>query len=157
MAGGWLEMLSVHGLQLPASKYVAFWRIRFWALFSSMSLQEITKAYRKVVELFKQNLAKFQVAPVPNQGPGDSGSITAMTQDILILLLPHLSSADANALFQACLSSEVLGNKDNGVQKRGYKILAKLVDIGKVTVDAENILSRLDELAEGLAPAAKKV
>lgn len=47
--------------------------------------------------------------------------------------------------------------KDNGVQKRGYKILAKLVESGKVSVDAEAILRQLDELADGLAPAAKKV
>jgi ribosomal RNA-processing protein 12 len=81
-----------------------------------------------------------------------------MTQDILILLLAlPLCSTDATALFQACLSSEILGSKDNGVQKRGYKILAKLADSGKVAIDAENILGRLDELAEGLSPAAKKV
>ena len=80
-----------------------------------------------------------------------------MTQDILILLLPYLSTKDATELFQMCLSSDILGGKDNGVQKRGYKILAKLVHSGKVTVDAEPILGQLDKLVEGLAPAAKKV
>lgn len=83
--------------------------------------------------------------------------MTAMTQDILILLQPYLSSADANALFETCLSSEILGSKDNGVQKRGYKILSKLLEGGKVTIDAEEVLGQLDELVEGLAPAAKKV
>lgn len=90
-------------------------------------------------------------------GPDDIGSVTAMTQDILILLLPYLSSADANALFHTCLSADILGGKDNGVQKRGYKILAKLVDSGKVDVDAESVLGQLDKLGEGLAAAAKKV
>jgi len=108
------------------------------------------------VDLFKQNLAKSQVCPV-NNVPDDSGSVTAVTQDILILLLPYLSSTDATALFQECLSSEILVSKDNGVQKRGYKILAKLVDSGKVAVDAETVLSQLDGFTEGLAPAAKKV
>jgi ribosomal RNA-processing protein 12 len=108
------------------------------------------------VDLFKQNLAKSQVAPADN-GPDDSGSVTAMTQDILILLLPSVSSTDATTLFQMCLSSEILGSKDNGVQKRGYKILAKLIESGKVTVDAEPVLSLLNDLAEQLVPAAKKV
>ena len=106
------------------------------------------------MDLFKQNLAKATPA---NNAPDDSGSVTAITQDILILLLPYLLFVDATALFQMCLSSEILGGKDNGVQKRGYKILAKLVDGRKVKVDAERILGQLDGLAEGLAPAAKKV
>lgn len=83
--------------------------------------------------------------------------MTATTQDILILLLPHLAPSDGTALFQLCLSSEVLGCKDNGVQKRGYKILAKLVEGGKVPVDAEPVLRQLDQLVDGLTPAAKKV
>jgi ribosomal RNA-processing protein 12 len=108
------------------------------------------------VDLLKQNLAKSQGASA-NTGPDDSGSVTATTQDILILLLPYLSSTDATALFQMCLSSDILGGKDNGIQKRGYKILAKLVDSRKITVDAETVLGQLDGFAEGLAPAAKKV
>lgn len=83
--------------------------------------------------------------------------MTAMTQDIIILLLPYLSSVDAEALFQMCLSPEILGNKDNGVQKRGYKTLAKLAESGKVNVNPEEVFVTLDEQVDGLAPAAKKV
>ncbi|EGO00192.1 hypothetical protein SERLA73DRAFT_122251 [Serpula lacrymans var. lacrymans S7.3] len=114
--------------------------------------QEIAKAYNKVLELFKQNLANAQSAPASQGG----GSITAMTQDLLILLLPHLSEVDATSLFQTCLSKDILSNKDNGVQKRGYKTLAKLLSSGKVPVEVQSTLSRLDELAEGLLAAAKK-
>lgn len=104
-------------------------------------------------------MANSRLAPsyLNGNSNNDAGSVTATTQDILILLLPYLSSTDATALFQLCLSAEVLGGKDNGVQKRGYKILAKLVESGKITVDAETVLHTLDELADGLAPAAKKV
>ncbi|KII92412.1 hypothetical protein PLICRDRAFT_172507 [Plicaturopsis crispa FD-325 SS-3] len=118
--------------------------------------QEITQAYRKVVDLFKQNMATSQNFHPPSNGSGETGSVTATTQDLLILLLPYLSSADATALFQLCLIPEVLCSKDNGVQKRGYKILAKLLESGKVTVEAEPVLRKLDELSEGLSPAAKK-
>ena len=94
--------------------------------------------------------------PVPS-GLENGGSATAMTQDIAILLLPYISSADARVLYQLCLSSKVLTNKDNGVQKRGYKTLAKLVETGKVNENPEVVFSKLDEQLDGLAPAAKKV
>ncbi|KAF9469880.1 ribosomal RNA-processing protein 12 [Collybia nuda] len=118
--------------------------------------QDITRAYSKVVELFKSNLASSSGVPSKQGGGSDTGSAITTTQDILILLLPHLSSSDAATLFSLCLSNDVIGGKDNGVQKRGYKILAKLVESGKVTVDAEEILRQLDEVADGLASAAKK-
>ena len=87
----------------------------------------------------------------------DSGGVTAMTQDITILLLPYISSVDAGALYQLCLSSNVIANKDSGVQKRGYKILAKLVESGKVNANPEVVFFKLDEQLNSLAPAAKKV
>lgn len=108
------------------------------------------------MKLFKENVTRSQDAPA-SFTPDENGSVTAMTQDILILLLPFLSSEDASSLFQTCLSSDVLENKDNRVQKRGYKILAKLLDSGKVMVGVETVLGQLDDISEGLAPAAKKV
>ena len=83
--------------------------------------------------------------------------MVAMTQDILVLILPYLSNQDASGLFEVILSKEVLTNQDNGVQKRGYKILAKLIELGKMPLDVEPVIERLDELSEGLTPAAKKV
>ncbi|KAH9951521.1 ribosomal RNA-processing protein 12 [Amylocystis lapponica] len=112
--------------------------------------QEITKAYHKLVDLFKQNLIKSQAAK------DDSGNIAAVTQDLLVIVLPHLSSVDATALFEICLSGEVLGSKNNGVQKRGYKILAKLAESGKVVVDNEAVVQKLEKQLDGLASAAKK-
>jgi ribosomal RNA-processing protein 12 len=123
--------------------------------------QEVTKAYRKVVDLFKQSIkqstTKQQTGHVAPHDHKDTGSLTIATQDILILLLPHLSSSDATALFQLCLSSEILNSKDNGVQKRGYKTLGNLVDTNKIAVDVEPVLRALDEFGDGLLPAAKKV
>lgn len=75
----------------------------------------------------------------------------------MLLLLPYLSSADMNALFQLCLSSEVLCAKDNAIQKRAYKILTKLTESGKMTVDAEAVAKQLDTLSDELTSAAKKV
>ncbi|KAG2055879.1 NUC173-domain-containing protein [Suillus hirtellus] len=107
--------------------------------------QDIAKAYRKVVDLFRQSLQQ-----------SDNGNTTAMMQDLLILLLPFLDTQDVAALFSTCLAQEVLCHKDNGVQKRGYKILAKLLEHDKVEEDALQTFQRLDELSVGLSPAAKK-
>lgn len=117
-------------------------------------LQEITKAYVKVIDMLKTNISK----PQASYGAAtNDANATVTALDLLLLLLPYLSVDDATTLFQTCLSAPVLTAKDNGIQKRGYKILAKLVDAGKITVDAEAVLKQLDEVADGLAPAAKKV
>ena len=76
---------------------------------------------------------------------------------LLILILPHLSLADGSALFEFCLTSEITESQDNAVQKRGYKILSKLLEHGKASPDAQVVLQKLDALTSGLASAAKKV
>lgn len=80
-----------------------------------------------------------------------------MTLDILVLALPFLSAADSTALFELCLQADILESKDNAVQKRGYKILTRLVEGDKIPVDAQTTFQRLEKLADGLAAAAKKV
>jgi ribosomal RNA-processing protein 12 len=95
-------------------------------------------------------------APSTANASSEVGSATTM-QDILILLLPYLPKKDAKTLFEFCLTPEVLSGKDNGVQKRGYKILVKLLENEKVEMDMLVLLQKLDELVEGLTPAAKKV
>jgi ribosomal RNA-processing protein 12 len=105
------------------------------------------------VQLFKANLAAARKGPTI----GSTDNMAATFQDILIFLLKNLGPTESTSLFDLCLSPEVLSGKDNGVQKRGYKILTKLVVNGKVPIDAETILRKMDDLTEGLTPAAKKV
>ena len=52
---------------------------------------------------------------------------------------------------------DVLENKATGVQKRGYKILSKLVDSEKIEVTPESFIQRLEGKADGVSAAAKKV
>jgi ribosomal RNA-processing protein 12 len=106
-----------------------------------------------VFDLFGQNLKNLR----NTRGSTNAGSTISMTLDILVLLLPHLSTQDASELFDAIFSEEVLVSPDNGVQKRGYKILARLAEGGKLPQDAEPLIKRLDELSDRLSPAAKKV
>ena len=114
----------------------------------------MAQAYQKLVTLFKQNLSKAQ-ATASGRGPA-SDSMTVVTQDLLLLVLPYLSPDDSSALLNMYLSGDVLESKDNGVQKRGYKILARLVEGGKVNVDAAAVLKKLEGVVDGLAAAAKK-
>jgi ribosomal RNA-processing protein 12 len=118
-------------------------------------LQDTTKAYRKVTELLEKNLREPTVTR--NSDSSDGGSITTIMQDILLLLIPYLTSADSATLFQLSFTPHVLGNSDNGVQKRGYRMLARLIESGKVTVDAESTIQKLNDLSDVLSPSAKKV
>jgi ribosomal RNA-processing protein 12 len=106
-----------------------------------------------VFGLFSQNLKTSRNA----RGSTDTSSTVSMTLDILVLLLPYLSTQDASELFDAIFTEEVLINPGNAVQKRAYKILARLVEGGKVPIDVEQLFKRLDELSDGLSAAAKKV
>ncbi|EIW63581.1 NUC173-domain-containing protein [Trametes versicolor FP-101664 SS1] len=119
--------------------------------------KEVTQAYHKLVTLFDQNLsrAKNISAPSANKGPS-ADSMTVVTQDLLLLILPYLSSEDATALLNLYLTTEVLESRDNGVQKRGYKTLARLVESGKTQLDAAAVFKTLESLVDGLAAAAKK-
>lgn len=78
-------------------------------------------------------------------------------QDILILLVPYLSRTDARTVFDLCLAPEVLKHRDNGVQKRAYKLLSRIALAGSVELDAEALYAAMDEAAEETLSAAKKV
>ncbi|KAI0644687.1 NUC173-domain-containing protein [Trametes meyenii] len=118
--------------------------------------KEVTQAYHKLVTLFKQNIAKAQSASGSSNKNQPSDSMIVVTQDLLLLVLPNLSSEDATALFHLYLTGEVLESRDNGVQKRGYKTLARLVESGKVQIDVAAVFKQLESLVDGLAAAAKK-
>ncbi|KXN91076.1 Ribosomal RNA-processing protein 12 [Leucoagaricus sp. SymC.cos] len=154
-AESWLAVLfNVFGSVNRDSKGMVGDVITAWASIADEPV--ITGAYLKVIDLFRTNLISAQETPTTANVSSEAGSAIAMTQDILILLLPYLSQSDSKALFEFCLTPEVLSGKDNGVQKRGYKILAKLVETKKVDVDILIVLKKLDELLEGMTPAAKK-
>lgn len=107
--------------------------------------------------MFKTNLGKMSTSTSSAANEGDEQrSVVATMQDILGLLVPYISKKDAQTVFDLCLLPDVIKNKDNGVQKRAYKLLSKLVATGKVTIDAEVLFAKMDEVAEDALPAAKK-
>lgn len=80
-----------------------------------------------------------------------------MSQDLLQILLPYLGDEDAQTLFALSSTGGVLESRSAGVQKRGYKILTKLVDSGKIQVTPENFIRQLEGGVDGVTAAAKKV
>jgi len=128
-------------------------------LFNSTDcLQEVAKMYRKVVALFKQNLNN-QPKSQPKASGDNVQNVTLTTQDLLVLLLPYLPLTECEELWELCASTAVIGNPDAGVQKRGYRILSKLVQGGKLNavLNAEAVLQQLAEGADSVGAAAKRV
>ena len=114
--------------------------------------------YRKVVTLFQQNLG-FPSKNLSKTAASDVPNVTLMAQDLLVLLLPCLSTADCKALWDLCASNAVVGNADAGIQKRGYRIMSKLVQSRRMDgrLDIEAVLSQLEEVAVGVGGPAKRV
>ena len=86
-------------------------------------------------------------------------TVVANMQDILVLLVPRLSAKDARVVFDLCLSQQVLTFSDNGVQKRAYKLAGRILQAEKLDISnkIEDLLVKLDEVAEQTLAAAKKV
>ncbi|KAI3618589.1 ribosomal rna-processing protein 12 [Moniliophthora roreri] len=100
----------------------------------------LSKAHLKVVDIFK--------AELPNHSTETSGkanedeSMALMALDLLLLLLPFLPTSDAIALFQLCLSKEILAAKSNEGKK--------------VQIEVKKVLQELDVAVDDLTSAAKK-
>ncbi|EJD52438.1 NUC173-domain-containing protein [Auricularia subglabra TFB-10046 SS5] len=153
-AGNWLATLfNVFGAVEKDSKGMVGAAIGAWAALAGE--QEISKAFRRVQDLLKKNLALYKTKPAHGQG-SEGVAVLQASEDLLLLLLPHLSAADSNTLFAMCLSPEMLGHWDGGVQKRCYRLLARLVETGHATVDAEVVLKKLLDESQSVAPAAKR-
>ena len=110
-----------------------------------------------MAQLFKQNLTVPTATSSKSGMNTDGDGVVTMSQDLLQILLPYLGDKDAQTLFELSTMGDVLENKDTGVQKRGYKILSKLVDGGKIEVTPENIIQQLEGRVDGVSAAAKKV
>ena len=116
---------------------------------------EIVTMYKKVITLFKQNLTN---PPKSHPKGSDAPNMTLMAQDLLVLLLPELPQAQCQELWTLCTSSQVVGNGDAAIQKRGYRILSKLVQTSKLSseLNIEEILTGLTASADSVGAPAKR-
>ena len=110
-----------------------------------------------MAQLFKQNLAIPTATSSKSGMNTDRDGVVTMTQDLLQVLLPYLGEKDAQTLFELSSTENVLENKDTGVQKRGYKILSKLVESRKIKTTPEDFIQQLEGRVDGVSAAGKKV
>ena len=110
-----------------------------------------------MAQLLKQNLAALAATSSKSGMNIDREGVVTMTQDLLQVLLPYLGEKDAQTFFELSITEDVLENKDAGVQKRGYKVLNKLVESGKIKITPEDFIQKLEGKVDGVSAAAKKV
>ncbi|KAG7098810.1 hypothetical protein E1B28_000715 [Marasmius oreades] len=148
-AENWLAVLfNVFSILNRDSRGTMSEAITAWA--SIADGKALARALRKVLDIFEGELPKL------SGKASDDESTALMALDLVLILLPFLSSADSIALFQLCSSKDILTVKSNGVQKRAYKILTKLAEGKKVPIEAEKVLQELESSVDELFSAAKK-
>ncbi|TFK23665.1 ribosomal RNA-processing protein 12 [Coprinopsis marcescibilis] len=155
-AESWLAVLfNVFGTVERDSRGMVGETISSWA--SVASKPQLEQAYRKVIDLYKTHLiASTRLTGRQLSGSNADVNMTTTAQDILLLLLPHLPQKDVQELFELSLSQDNLCNRDNGIQKRGYKTLFKISEDANFNLQVEEVVKRLDEFVDGLVSAAKK-
>jgi ribosomal RNA-processing protein 12 len=138
--------------------------------FSILSPSDLVSTYTRISTLLTQALAAAPAAR-PTKGHGAPSAAAADENippthallDILLALIPHApaSSPVRKALFGFALGDAVLGAEDAGVQKKGYRILARLLEGHEGVVDlGEGVGEVLEKLVEGreqVAQGAKRV
>ncbi|KAJ1300373.1 hypothetical protein OPQ81_005192 [Rhizoctonia solani] len=116
--------------------------------------KELSATFRKVSTMLTQNLKGTNATP-----------LTHTTLDLLVLLVPHLSSTDGTKLFTIVFADHVISNADGTVQKKAYRILARLVERGIVdglqegggkNAKVESVLSRCVEITSSVNVSAKR-
>ncbi|CAE6394994.1 unnamed protein product [Rhizoctonia solani] len=116
--------------------------------------KELSATFKKVSTMLTQNLKGAATTP-----------LALTTLDLLILLVPHLSATDGTKLFTIVFAENVISNVDGTVQKKAYRILARLVERGIVgglqegegkNAKVESALSRCVEFTSRVNVSAKR-
>ncbi|KAH7335724.1 armadillo-type protein [Rhizoctonia solani] len=116
--------------------------------------KELSATFRKVSTMLAQNIKGAAAIP-----------LTHTSLDLLILLVPHLSSMDGTRLFTIVFAENVISNADGTVQKKAYRILTRLIERGVVdalregdgkNAKVESVLSRCAEITSSVNVSAKR-
>jgi ribosomal RNA-processing protein 12 len=117
-------------------------------------LQDIAATYAKVTGMLQDALKK------PSTPSSRAVPVSHTTLDLLLLLLPFLSLASLQTLFEIALSKELMESSDAGVQKKSYRILSRLVEQGILQGKKniiEHVVKRIGETVESVSQGSKRV
>ncbi|KZO92603.1 NUC173-domain-containing protein [Calocera viscosa TUFC12733] len=122
--------------------------------FKIADLKIVASTYERVVNLLKDDMKKS--APIV---PASGTSVSYTMLDLLILFVPHLPTKQANSLLWMIASPEFLANKDASIQKKAYRLLARLAQSQKVLKDGtgtDKLLTVVSENSSAIATGAKR-
>lgn len=80
--------------------------------------------------------------------------------DLLIIFVPYLPPAQSTSLFNATATPAMLTHPDATVQKKSYRLLKRLLEGGKMTLQAkqlEQFVEKLNTVGGGVGPGAQRV
>lgn len=129
------------------------------AYMSIMTAEEIGKTYQKIVNTLEQSLPTLQGSNKEN-GPKAIPPIPHTMMDLLILMVPFLTQAEADALFSLGTSDALFAHRDAAIQKKSYRVLARLMEGSKgakVLGVGKNESGKLPELLEKLQATTSSV
>ncbi|GAA5995678.1 mRNA-binding protein RRP12 [Rhodotorula paludigena] len=118
---------------------------------------ELEATYDRVSKLALQALEAASTTPHAK----DDATLPASHAlvDILVTLVPHCRAQLARSLFDFALQDAVLASGDAAVQKKGYRILARLCEVDGMAVlqgREGDVIDRVVEGAEKVANGAKR-
>lgn len=123
---------------------------------------ELAATYERVSGLAAQALDAAALTPHHASSTKDDPTLppSHALLDILVTLVPQARGATARALFDFALSDKVVASGDAAVQKKGYRILARLCEESKSEVLKGREGEVIDKVVEGagkVANGAKRV
>lgn len=134
------------------------------AYLSIMTHVEIAKTYEKIVSTLNSSLSTSHITR--ETGPKSIPPISHTMLDLLILLVPFMSLDEAQKLYTLVTQEELLVSRDSGLQKKTYRLLAKLMEgpkaVGVLEVGPNNpgklpeLLSKLQETTKSVVAGAKR-
>lgn len=126
-----------------------------------MSKDEVAKTYEKIATMLDQSLPTLVPARDREVGPGSVPPVPHTMLDLLILLASFLDPLqEGSKLFELACDDKLLTCRDSGLQKKTYRLLARLMDgkRGKQILQvSEGKSGRLQELLEKLQSTTENV
>ncbi|CAO1624819.1 unnamed protein product [Parajaminaea phylloscopi] len=127
---------------------------------------EVTSTFEKIRGMLDSSLQELVPQRDREVGPHAVPPVAHSMLDLLITIVPFLATGDAVVLFELASSDKLLKNDDAGVQKKTYRILARLMDGRKgeavllsgagTARNVAQLLARLRDATVSVASGAKR-